>query len=271
MRIIDVHTHAFPDHLAPRATARLADHGGVTPSYDGTVAGLVGAMDRADVAVSVMLPVATKPSQVSVINDWAAGLRAPGSPWIGRILPFGTMHPDFEDPGAEIARMAELGLTGIKMHPDYQSYVPNEARLEPIYRAAREHGLWMLLHAGGDIVPQTYLGTPETYAEVLETWPGLRVILAHMGGWRLWEAAAEHIIGRDVVLDTAYTPGHLPDEEFVGLVRRHGVDRVVFGSDGPFADPGAEIGNLRTTGLTDDELASVLGGNASRLLGLQDT
>jgi predicted TIM-barrel fold metal-dependent hydrolase len=268
MRIIDIHTHAFPDELAARATPKLADHGGITPSYDGTVAGLVAAMDRADIAVSVMLPVATKPAQVRVINDWAAGLASPGSPWLGRIVPFGAMHPDFEDPAAEIARMAGLGLRGIKMHPDYQGYVPNEPRVQPIYEAAHEHGLWMLLHAGGDIVPQTYYGTPETYADVLDSWPGLNVILAHMGGWRLWEAAAEHIIGRDVVLDTAYTPGHLPDDEFVGLVREHGVERVVFGSDGPFADPAAEVDKLRGVGLTDDELGLVLGDNAARILGI---
>ncbi len=268
MRIIDVHTHAFPDDLALRATPQLAAHGGITPAYDGTVAGLVEAMDRGGVAVSVMLPVATKVTQVTVINDWAATVNAPDAPWAGRIVAFGSMHPDFPDPAAEVARMAQLGLPGIKMHPDYQQYVPNEDRLRPIYAAALEHEMWMLLHAGGDIVPQTFLGTPETYADVLDEWPGLKVILAHMGGWRLWEAAAEHIIGRDVILDTAYTPGHLPDDEFVELVREHGVERVVFGSDGPFADPGAEVEKLRSVGLAEDELELILGGNAARLLGV---
>jgi uncharacterized protein len=268
MRIIDVHTHAFPDELAARATPQLADHGGVTPAYDGTIAGLVSSMDRSGIEASVVLPVATKASQVRPINDWAAELAAADSPWAGRIVPFGAMHPDFEDPATEIARMAAMGLGGIKMHPSYQKYVPNEPRLVPIYEAARNHDMWMLLHAGGDLWLEDHGGTPETYAEVLDTWPGLRIILAHLGGWRLWEAAAEHIIGRDVILDTAYTPGHLPDEEFVALVRRHGVDKVVFGSDGPFADPGAEVGKLRRVGLTADELELVLGENAARILDL---
>ena len=101
---------------------------------------------------------------------------------------------------------------------------------------------------------------------MLDAWPDLKVILAHLGGWRLWEAAAEHIIGRDVYLDTAYTPGHLPNDEFVELVRAHGVERVLFGSDGPWADAGAEIEKLRDTGLSPAELEAVLGGNAARLL-----
>ena len=268
MRIIDVHTHAFADTLADRASSTLAESGDVSRTYDGSVSGLVASMDRAGVAVSIIQPVATKPSQVRTINDWAASLNRPDAPTAGRIVAFGAMHPDFDDPAAEIARMAGVGLRGIKMHPGFQEYVPNEPRLHPIYDAACANGMWMLLHAGGDIVPVKPLGTPETYAEVLDGWPDLKLILAHMGGWRYWEAAAEHIIGRDVYLDTAYTPGHLPDEEFVALVREHGVDRVLFGSDGPWADQGAEIAKLRKVGLDETELEAVLGGNASRVLGL---
>lgn len=268
MRIVDIHTHAFADEIAARATPALAEHGGVTPSYNGTVAGLLASMDRAGVAVSIVQPVATKPSQVRTINDWAAALNRPDAPCAGRIVAFGAMHPDFPEPTAEIARLAAMGLPGIKMHPDYQEYVPTEPRLTPIYEATREHGLWMLLHAGGDIVTETAYGTPETYGEVLDRWPGLKLILAHMGGWRRWEASAQHVIGRDVYLDTAYTPGHLPDAELIGLVRDHGADRVMFGSDGPWADQAAEVAKLKALGLRDDELEGILGGNATRLLGV---
>jgi predicted TIM-barrel fold metal-dependent hydrolase len=268
MRIVDVHTHAFADDLAGRATPALAEHGGVVASYDGTITGLIGSMDRAGVAVSVVQPVATKPSQVRTINDWAARVNRPDATSARRIVAFGAMHPDFEEPAVEIARMADMGLPGIKMHPGFQEYVPDEPRLRPIYEAARDQGLWMLLHAGGDIVPVTPHGTPETYVQVLDEWPGLKLILAHMGGWRFWEAAAEHIIGRDVYLDTAYTPGHLPDSEFVSLVREHGADRVMFGSDGPWADQATEIRKLQTIGLNEAELSAVLGGNAQRVLGI---
>jgi predicted TIM-barrel fold metal-dependent hydrolase len=273
--VIDVHVHAFPDALATRGTMQLADHAGITPAYDGTVAGLVAAMDRSGVDVSIIQPVATKPGQVVTINDWAATLRAPGSPWADRIVAFGAMHPDFPDPGAEIARMRGLGLPGIKMHPDYQQFVPTEHRMQAVYAAAVDNEMWMLLHAGRDIGPQSEFGTPQAYATVLDTWPDLKVILAHLGGWRLWEAVAEHVIGRDVYLDTAYTPGHLPDAEFVALVREHGTDRVLFGSDGPWADAGAEIDKLRATGLSAGELEAILGDNAACLIatfpGREDT
>ena len=268
MRIIDIHAHAFADEIALRATFTLADHSGVTPSYDGSIAGLLASMDRAGVEVSVVQPVATKPSQVTVINDWAARLDSPDAHTAGRIIVFGAMHPDFPEPEREIARMRELGLPGIKMHPGFQEYVPNEERMKPIYRAARAEGLWMLLHSGGDIAPVEPHGTPESYAEVLDEFDGLKAIIAHMGGWDVWEAAAEHIVGRDVYLDTAYTPTRLPDPSFLELVRAHGADKVLFGSDGPWADQQVEIERLSATGLDSGELELVLGTNAAELLGI---
>jgi uncharacterized protein len=80
------------------------------------------------------------------------------------------------------------------------------------------------------------------------------------------DGVAELLAGRDVWLDTSYTLGHLPDDEFVSLLRAHGSDRVLFGSDGPWTDPAVEIGRLRGLGLTGGELEAVLGGNAERLL-----
>ncbi len=263
MRIIDFHTHAFPDGVAASAIPALEAEGGVAAVYDGTVGGLLASMDRAGVDASVLQPVATKPSQVRAINDWAASLAS------GRLIPFGAMHPNLEDPSSEIARMADLGLRGFKLHPEYQAFSPEDPRMDPIYDAARRHGLIVLFHAGVDISVPTLRGTPAAFSAMLDGHPGLKVVLAHMGGFRMWAEVADALAGRDVWLDTAYTLGHLPDQEFVGLVRAHGADRVVFGSDGPWTDPASEIAHLRALPLSDGELENVLGANAERLLDLR--
>ena len=262
--IVDIHTHAFADELAPKAMPSMIERaaGRVTAYYDGTVSGLVAEMDRTGVAVSVIQPVATKESQVRTINDWAAAQASP------RIVPFGAMHPDVADPAAEIARMKSIGLRGFKLHPEHQSFAPNEPRMHAIYQAAVDHGMIVLFHAGNDLMHPTLHGTPESFAEVLDEFCDLTAILAHLGGWREWKGVAEHLAGRDVWLDTAYTLGHLPDEEFVALVRSHGTDRVLFGSDGPWTDVAAEVEHLRSLHFTSAELDAVLGENASRLLGL---
>lgn len=262
--VIDIHTHAFADELATKAIPLLVERAGaaITAHYDGTVAGLIEAMDRSRVDVSVIQPVATKASQVTIINDWAAQQAST------RIIPFGAMHPDFDDPAAEMIRMRQLGLRGFKMHPEYQSFCPTEPRMRAIYEAATDTGMIVLSHAGGDVAFPTVTGTPESFAAVIDAHPRLTMVLAHLGGFREWRGVAEHLAGRDVWLDTAFTPGHIPDEEFVALARAHGVDRVLFGSDGPWTDAGSEIARIRGMGFSEEELEKILGGNAVRLLEL---
>jgi predicted TIM-barrel fold metal-dependent hydrolase len=260
MRIIDFHTHAFADDIAARAIPALEAEADTRAFGDGTIGGLVASMDAAGIAVSVLQPVATKPGQVRAINDWAASVAS------DRIVPFGAMHPSVDDPAAEIAHMAAIGLRGIKLHPEYQEFVPDEERMAPIYEAARAHGLIVLFHAGIDIGIPTLRGTPRTFAQVLAGFPGLKVVLAHMGSFKLWDEVTEELVGREVWLDTAYTLGHLPDDRFVEIARAHGTGRIVFGTDAPWTDAVAELAHIRRLGFDEGELAAILGGNAEVLL-----
>ncbi len=262
MRLIDLHTHVFPDAVAAAALRSLEEMAGVRPSFDGTCAGLLATLDRAGVERAAVQPVALKAGQVATINDWVAGLDR------ARIVPFGAMHPDLDDPAAEIARMAGMGLVGLKLHPEFQLFSPDEPRLDAIYEAAAGHELAIFFHAGKDIAVPTYRGTPASFARVHARHPGLTLILAHLGGWGVWDEVRESLVGADVYLDTAFTLGHLPAADFVDLVRRHGPERVVFGSDAPWADMRAEVEKVAASGLDDDELAAVFAGNAARLMGL---
>lgn len=262
MPVVDVHLHAFPDALASAAVSQLAAQGHVRARYDGTIAGVIAAMDASGVDVGVVQPVATKASQVRSINDWVSGTAS------RRIVPFGAMHPDFPDPAGEVARMRSLGLIGFKLHPEHQDFEPHEPRMEAIYRAAVEHDMVVFFHAGGDLVHGTVRGTPESFVQVIEAWPKMRTVLAHMGGFNQWHAVTGRLAGRDVWFDTAYSLGYLPDDEFVALAREHGCARVLFGTDGPWADAGEQMAHLRRLPLEPDELEGILGGNAARLLGL---
>jgi len=264
--IIDVHTHIWPDAVAPAAIATLLAEGMLVPFYDGTAESLIGAMDEWGIDSAVAQPVATKPGQVVSINDWAARLSA--GPYAGRILPFGAMHPDFENPAEEIARMARLGLRGFKLHPEHQSFAPDEPRLAPIYEAAIAHDMTVFFHAGADEVHPTIHGTPDTFVTILDRFPEMRVVLAHMGGYKLWPEVAEKLVGKNVYFDTAYTLGHLADDDFCAIIRAHGADKILFGSDGPWTDAGAEIEWIRRLPLAEGVADSILGGNAARILGL---
>jgi uncharacterized protein len=260
VRVIDIHTHVWPEAVAPAAIESLMSLGTMRNYYDGTVAGLVWSMDANGIDASVTQPVATKASQVRSINDWSASVAS------DRVITFGAMHPEFEDPAEELARIAGLGFKGIKLHPEHQSFAPDEERLFPIYEAAVANNLTVFFHAGEDEWHPTLHGPPETFANVLDAFPSMRVVLAHLGGFRLWNEVAEKLVGRDVYLDTAYVLGHLPDADFVEIVHAHGAERVLFGSDGPWTDPKSEIAWLKRLPFREGVVEAMLGGNAERLL-----
>lgn len=266
MPIIDIHNHAWDDALAPAALASLTTHAGdaFSPHYDGTVSGLSRTMRTAGIDLGVLQPVATKPTQVARINDWAAAIDT------DRVMAFGAMHPDLEDPVAELYRMRDLGLKGFKMHPEHQTFVPHEPRLDALWSAAAELGMIAFLHAGADVIHPHVHGTAASFATLIERHPDLTLVLAHLGGFRQWHEVCDALAGSNVWMDTAYTLGHLADDEWLSLVRGHGVERILFGSDGPWVEPADDIAYLRRIGLDDAETAAILGGNAVRLLGLDD-
>lgn len=262
--IIDMHTHAFPDDLAARALEVLTDKSGVPPHTDGTCGGLIESMRRAGIHRSAVMPIATKPSQVRSINSWAAGINQS----YAELICFGTLHPMQEDWEAEIARLVEDRIVGVKLHPDYQDFYVDDPAMIPIYRALADAGLILMLHAGVDIgLPPPVHCTPERLGRVLDVVPGLTAIAAHMGSYLMWDEVEKHLAGRDLYFDTSYSLADMGPERMVELMRKHGTDRILFATDSPWSDQASEVENIRSLPLTDDEKAAIMGGNASRLLG----
>ena len=164
---VDFHTHCFPDALAARAMALLEGNAAMKAPLDGTVAGLVAAMKRGGVDRSVMLQIATKPSQNHTVNTWAIERREP------ELIPFGSVHPDGADWASELKRLADAGIKGVKFHPEYQGFYVDDPRMLPIYRLIDELGLAVVFHAGADIgVPPPVHGDPERFARVGSTFLG---------------------------------------------------------------------------------------------------
>jgi len=260
--VVDFHTHAFPDHVAARATQALVSAYNAPLAADGTINGLLASMDQAGVARSVVLPVATRPEQVVGINDWAVSLNGP------RLVMFGAMHHEFPDPSGEISRIADLGIKGIKIHGNWQDIYVDDPRLYPTYAAASGR-LTVVFHSGAELGPIDEIkADPRRIASVRDRFPNLTMVVAHMGGYLMWDEAADHLAGSRVYLDTsACYPRLLPDERFVDMIRAHGVDRVLFGTDSPINRPQSDIDRLSSCGLSDDELERILCTNAAKLLG----
>ena len=265
MRVIDSHTHCFPDDLAERAICRLVSGYHVTPSFDGTINGLIAQMDAVGIEASVVVPVATKESQVRPINDWAAGIHHP------RVIPFGAVHPDLPDIGGEMARIKGLGLKGVKIHPNWQRFKPEDPKVFPMYEAIAEHGLIAYFHGGDELEqwPEPISSTPLAFSEVHRQFPKMRMVVAHMGGYRMWDEVEEHLIGEDIFFDvSACFPEDLPDERLLPMMRAHGMEKIMWASDSPCGPPLPQLHRILSLPLTDEEKEMVCWRNAVGLLGL---
>ncbi|HOL95542.1 MAG TPA: amidohydrolase family protein [bacterium] len=260
MKTIDVHTHIFPDHVALNAVPKMAEEAGVPYALDGRVDSLRQSMDQAEIAVSWLQPVATRAAQVESINRWHEELRNE------RLVAFGAIHPDYPDLPGLIRDLSRRGFPGIKIHPEYHKIPPDDERLFPLYEAVGEENLIILFHAGVDIGIPTLNSTPRQFARLHDRFPGLRMILAHMGGFKQWEAVNTDIAGRDIYFDTSYVFGHIDDAAFVDLVRRHGPERILFGTDSPWAGQKETLNHLKSLPLSDEELEGICWKNAARLI-----
>lgn len=263
--IIDIHTHCFPDELAPRAMEVLCHNCNVTPVLDGTCARLLASMRNAGVDRSAIMPIATKPAQARGINRWAAEMNAKNP----ELICFGSIHPAQEDWREEIDRLVADGIKGIKLHPDYQQFFVDDPALTPLYHALADAGLIVLYHAGIDIgLPPPVHCPPDRLARVLDTAPDLTVIAAHMGGYKCWEDVRRLLVGRSIYFDTSYTIQDLGAEPMTELIKAHGADKILFGTDSPWTDQAEQIAMVRSLDLTQAEIEAILGGNATRLLRL---
>ena len=276
MPLIDFHTHAFPDALAPGALDQLvrntrayaAVYGDAHPHTDATLAGLAASSRRAGLDTSLVLPIATSPKPSHTLNDFAAAAdRYPG------LRSFGSVHPRNPDCLAELERVKALGLRGIKLHPEYQGCYADGPETVEVVRKAAELGLWVVFHAGADIgMPPPVHCTPERVVRLRQAAPDARIVLAHFGGYRMWDEVLAHLPEMDVYLDTSYCLPNHSDEKgiFARILHAAGSRRVLFGTDSPWLDQGESLRATRAflteAGLSAEEQDAVLGGNAQRIL-----
>lgn len=262
--MIDFHTHAFVDKLAARALTSLSiSSGGLEPHTDGTVNGLLASMDACGVEHAVLLNIATKPTQQTVINNWAAQMNGE------RLSAFGSVHPDAPDIMDELERIHALGLKGVKFHPEYQHFYVDEARMLPIYRKIASLGLITVFHAGADLgFEGPVKAAPLNMARALSAFDGAPVVAAHFGGYMLWEDVLNILGGLPLYFDTSFCFGRIPWPTVLKLVERHGPEKLLFGTDTPWSDAHEERKLIELLPLTPAERQLIYHDNAARLLKL---
>lgn len=259
--VIDVHTHVF-----------FEGDGGVE-ARDASPAGLLAQVRAGGDVRAGAIVMATSPGieETRHKNDRLATLVAQEP---GLLFAVGTVHPDDGEAAlAELERIEGLGFRMLKLHPNAQRLDLTSPAVDAVLAKAAALHLPVLLDYSGafgaaDIGPYVMLAAKH---------PDAKLILAHMGGTRFHDALLLAALRQyawyrnNIWVDlsaTAHLYARSPyREQLVWVIRQIGVDRVLFGSDFPFATTTAEArGDVEALGLTADEERRIFYDNAAELL-----
>lgn len=262
--LIDFHTHCFPDKLADSAINKLSFVSGGLKNYtDGTYSGLKNSMKKNNVDISVVLSIATNAAQQKNVNDFAASLNNEDD-----IFSFGSVYPWADDALYELERIKDMGLKGVKLHPDYQNFSVDDERLIPLYKKISSLGLITIFHAGFDYgFEPPYGATPEKMAKAVKHFSS-PVIAAHWGGVSCGEAVLKSLAGCDIYFDTSFGYGTMPKYYAMKIIEKHGCDKMIFGTDTPWHTVSMEMRLLESLELSNEEMSKITYKNAKKLLGI---
>ena len=262
--LIDFHTHCFPQKIANAAIEKLSfSSGGFEPHTNGTVSGLLEQMKKSGVDVSVVMSIATNAKQQEKVNNFAAEINK-----LEGIVAFGSVYPKSEDAFSELERIRDLGLKGVKLHPDYQGFQVDDPDLRPLYKKISSLGLITLFHSGYDYgFAPPYGATPEKMATAIK-WFDSPVIAAHWGGLNCSEGVLKYLCKTDVYLDTAFGYSHIPKYFVKEILDSHGADKILFGTDCPWHTADMEMRLIDTLDISKEDLEKIRYKNAKKLLKL---
>jgi hypothetical protein len=197
------------------------------------------------------------------------------------LIPFASVDPhEGADAVGLLRDLAAAGARGLKLHPSLQAFAPNDPTHYPLYEAAAELGLPLVVHTG-----QTGIGAglpggrgiklrysdPMLLDDVAADFPSLTIILAHPSV--PWQDSAISIATHkaNVFIDlSGWSPKYFPAQlvrAVNGLLRR----KVLFGSDFPVLTPDRWLADFAGLDIKPEVRPLVLKDNAARLLGIAET
>lgn len=264
MPVVDAHAHIYPEKIAAKAVNAIGNFYGVTMAAPGTAEALLKCTSCSDITHFIVHSVATSAKAVPTINNFIAEQARIHPEFIG----FMTMHHEFDNMEAEVNRAIELGLRGVKIHPDTQMVNMDDPRLMQLYEII-EGKLPIVIHSGDYRYDYS---SPHRLLRVLEAFPDLVVDAAHFGCWSQYEIGYDVLHTKaaqrgNVFLDESSSLGFLGPRRARELTHMWGCDCIMFGSDYPMWDPVAEYEQFSSAGFTERELDDLCWHNAERFIG----
>ena len=267
------HAHVFPADVNP----------------GGTIDRLLQMLDACEIAGAVCFaPFGYQVEGRDVEpNDWLAK-ELKGASRRSRLHGFGTLELGRRDVAQQVRRIADLGLKGIKMHPNAQRFDILSDTAFDAYRAAEELDLFITFHSGVHHYRLKEYNVL-SFDEVAQQFPKLRFSMEHVGGYHFFAEALAVIFnnipfppepGRRCMvfggLTSVFTQHYnrfwyMSRERMDELIAQVGAQQCIFGLDFPYnleENTKLAIQTLRSLELKPDELSLILGGNLRRELRL---
>lgn len=261
-RLVDAHVHLLPDRLADAIRAFFRDRHPDYCLYPHRWREARAALVAAGVARCWSLSYAHRPGIAAPLNRWMAEAFLDDPV----VVPGGTAHPGDDVAGVVREALVDLRLRVLKLHCSVGGFVPDDERLDPLWRAASARGTPVVVHLGHAEDGTTRADEVDALARVAGDWPEARIVVAHCAAPAVDSALDLLRRTRHVYADlTPVGPraAHVTAAAIAGVE-----DRLLFGSDVPNTGIALEaaVAHVRALGLSDDALVAVLGGTAERLL-----
>ena len=236
-KVINAHCHIYPEKIASKAVKGIRDFYDLDMSLNGKVDNLIEDGTKVGVVHYLVHSVATTPKQVRSINEC-----------------------DFE-------HLIDLGLKGVKLHPDFQQFALNEERAFKLGEVINEGNVPVLIHCGDY---RYNYSNPDQLKPFLERFSDMLVIGAHFAGWSVWAEATEKLAGTpNLYVDLSSSLYELPPQDAKKFIYEYGVDRVLWGTDYPMWEAESEMELFHKIGLTPEEENIILYENSAKILGIQ--
>jgi predicted TIM-barrel fold metal-dependent hydrolase len=154
------------------------------------------------------------------------------------------------------------GFKGIKLHPLFHSFLPNDECVFPVAELARKYDIPLMIHTG-----HPPFSLPWSVAQLADIYPEVKMVMIHMGhGNGMYVQAALDMARKypNLYMETSGMPMHTKIKEAYEIAS----DRIMWGLDAPFHHPTVEMQRTIVSGLSDKALEDVFYHNCKNLLKL---
>ena len=185
---------------------------------------------------------------------------------------------------SEIRSNLPLGAVGLKIIPSYIEAYPRDPRMSVVWEEADRLRLPVLTLASHDCLglvmfkmtpPETYrdINHPKHLAGILRDYPNVKIVTAHM-----CMGAEDEFVKMARTYDNLFTDlsmrltgfANVPNprpEETVKLIRRFGVERVMFGTNYPLNGGEEYVKAMERLALADHDAREIWWRNFERIYG----